>query len=1207
MRAFQDVLRFELGLHLRSPLFWGVALLFFGLHLLTLTRTGINLGDNEQIAINSAWLIFQTELVLGVFGMLPAMIFIVTAMTRDTEYRTAELFFTTPVPRAAFLLGRFSAGTLAAFAIGCVGVLGALAGSFMPWLDPARITTFDWRPWIASLTLLVLPNLLVFCALFFCIAALTRSTALTFGAALGTLVLVLVVNLNAVAPVPQWLLLADPFGALPVKEVARYWTVNELNSRLPTALLAPNRAVWLGAALGALLFTLWRYRMELATPRVARTSRRPEIVTTSLVPKAWAGAPQFDTHARLVQFLSQLRMDARGVWQSPLFWVVLAMAAIGIWSEATHLKGAVGNSPLYPATSLMLDFFRFNLFQFVLLAIIYYSGVLVHRERDSGVADISGAAPFPDWIPVTSKVAVLCGVVTSLLVVSMLVSLSVQELADFHDHALGVFLQGMFVYNGCYFWMLCVLAVLVQILSPGKWSGMVTTLLLFVALLALPALHFEHLLYGFRIPYVVHSDMNGFGHYRLQTYTLISYWGAFCVLLLMAGHLLYPRGQHVSWRERLRDAGQRLTPPVLRSCAIAVVVFLSMGVFIFYNTNVLNDYVTVDEAEGAQARYELDYGRYRDAPAPSIVDPKLHVELYAAERSLTSRGTAGLRNNKSHAIVEFVISIDRRSRVDELTVNDATLITKDAAQGFYLFRPDAPLSPGATLTMRWALVRENRGFPNANADNEIIANGSYVRSGLMPVPGYCSECELSSHRERHGLPPAPRLPALGDPAHLDDLWRGIDSRSGFHIVIGTDADQIAVSPGVLQREWQEHGRRYVEYALDGPVWPLMAVQSARYAVSRDYWKGVTLEVYHDPKHAMNVDAMLDTAKKGLSYYNREFAPYRLPSYRMVEYARYRSEVQAGVGTIAYSEGSGFLAQLRDWNYLDYATLHELAHQWWGNVYGARMQGRQLLNEGLAQYSTLMAYKQFADPPITRRILANMHDSYLHARSSETVAELPLLLTEDQGYLSYNKAPLALFALQELIGADKVNGALRSYYARFADMKPPFPTSRDLVNELRAAAGPEHQHLISDLFEKIMLYDVGITAAEVHAVADGYEILLDIAGKQFEASGDGAEHEVPLDTWFQVAVFPASERPLIELQPLYLRHHRLRSGVQQITVRVADKPGTVSVDPFRLMIDRLRDNNSSILTQRAVDGTVRLPEHQQRVDAGRLQVRFSAQQ
>src|SRR5688500_5384665 len=189
MRAFSDVLRFELRLHFTSPLFWSIACAVFTLHFLTLTRTGINLGDNGQIAINSACLIFQTELVLGLFGMLPALIFVVTAITRDAERRSVELFFTTPVPRTAFVLGRFSAGTLAAIAVAMIGLAGALTGSFMPWLDAARVAPFDWRPWLASFAFLVLPNLLVFCALFFSIAALTRSTALTFGAALAVLVI----------------------------------------------------------------------------------------------------------------------------------------------------------------------------------------------------------------------------------------------------------------------------------------------------------------------------------------------------------------------------------------------------------------------------------------------------------------------------------------------------------------------------------------------------------------------------------------------------------------------------------------------------------------------------------------------------------------------------------------------------------------------------------------------------------------------------------------------------------------------------------------------------------------------------------------------------------------------------------------------------------------------------------------------------------
>jgi ABC-2 type transport system permease protein len=146
------------------------------------------------------------------------------------------------------------------------------------------------------------------------------------------------------------------------------------------------------------------------------------------------------------------------------------------------------------------------------------------------------------------------------------------------------------------------------------------------------------------------------------------------------------------------------------------------------------------------------------------------------------------------------------------------------------------------------------------------------------------------------------------------------------------------------------------------------------------------------------------------------------------------------------------------------------------------------------------------------------------------------------------------------------------YDRFVDMKPPFPTSKDLVDELRVAASAEYQALIGDLFEKIILYDLAVEAAQVLPLSDGYEVVLDVAGTQFEASGDGAEVEVPLDTWFQGAVFPESKRDVIELGPSYLQHHRLRSGVQRITVRVKEKPGAVSIEPFHLMIDRRRGDN-----------------------------------
>jgi hypothetical protein len=154
----------------------------------------------------------------------------------------------------------------------------------------------------------------------------------------------------------------------------------------------------------------------------------------------------------------------------------------------------------------------------------------------------------------------------------------------------------------------------------------------------------------------------------------------------------------------------------------------------------------------------------------------------------------------------------------------------------------------------------------------------------------------------------------------------------------------------------------------------------------------------------------------------------------------------------------------------------------------------------------------------------------------------------------------------------VNRGLRRYLERFGQKPAPFPMSLDLVNAVRAEAGPEYQALITDLFEKIMLYDLQMKAVEVTPVGDQYDVTMDISTRQLEADGVGRETEVPLDTWFQVVVFPDSKQELIAQTPLYQAFHRLHTGTQRLTVRVPRKPGAAAVDPFHLMYDKTPKDN-----------------------------------
>lgn len=1210
MRAYLDIVRFELRLQCTSPVFLGLVLLYFLLHLLTLSQVGVHLTDNELIAANSPYLTVRTALVLGMLGPLPAIFLVAHTIARDHERRTAEAFFTTPVSPRSFLAGRFVGGLCCVALVGAAGVAGLTAAPFAPWTASVRLVPISWSTLGLTLAVIVVPNLFTYCAFSFAVVERTRSINLAFVVAPIIAMLAVVANSLSVQGGPAWLPLLDPSGLLAVETSTQYWSVADLNTRSPLGAIALNRVVWAGLSSAVVLFTilrgelmragrqsasnghLLRRRVSWLSYPVAWTplsrARVPGAVAVSTItgdgreesPSGWVRARG--------QLASQLRMDLRAVFLSPLTVVMLLLAITGTFGEARSVPSAVMDLPLHPQTGMMLGFFRYGLFQFALMLLVFYSGTLVHRERDHRLAEIIDALPHPDWLMVVAKTITLCLLIGALLTVSMLTTVGLQVAAGYRWVDLAVYAEGLFLNTGVYFSMLGVLALAIQVLSPGKWIGMIATVAALVIVLSLEAMGLDDVLYGFRLPMVIYSDMNGFGHYRLQLVSLAIYWSAFCVLLLVSAHLLYQRGPGTSLAARLREARRRVSRAVVVCIACATLVFIVMGGWIFANTHVLNAYTTAHSRQAAQAEYERRYGQYRNQMTPSLTDLEVAVELFPQERRIESRGTATLVNRRAAAIGSVVVTADPRLSFSDLAMRGATMESGDRTLGFFRFSFEPPLPPDGTATLSWKATRSNRGFANSANDDEIVGNGTFVDlQAVAPLTGYDEDRELTAAADRrnHGLPPESRLAALGDPAWLNTVGHGIDGRVNMRVTVGTDADQIPVASGRILRSWVSGNRRHVEFASEIATWPTMPLLSARYQVARRQVGGVALEVYHDPRHGWNVPVMLDTAQTALPYFSREFAPYPLSSFRIAEYARYRSAARAFPGTVAYSETAGFLTDLSGWAQLDYTTIHELAHQWWGGMaYGARMQGRQVLNETLAQYSTLMVFKEFSDPRWLREVLARTHDAYLSARSLESSDEQPLIRTEDQGNISYNKGALALFSLQDLIGADKVHAALRAYLARFAMTPPPFPTSLDLVNQIRAVAGPEIQPLITDLFEKIVLYDVGIDTATARelprfaaAPTSGFDITVDIRGHQFEVDGQGVETEVPLDTWFDVIVFPESAEPRLSQTPLYKAKHRLHSGAQRISLHVGEKPGAIGVDPYHVMIDRTPGNNIAAIT------------------------------
>jgi hypothetical protein len=876
-------------------------------------------------------------------------------------------------------------------------------------------------------------------------------------------------------------------------------------------------------------------------------------------------------------------MDLRGVVRTYPFWVLLLVALLNVVANFYGATSQLFGTHVLPVTRMMLESIASAYVFMAVIILVYYAGELVHRERLARVAEYVDAMPFPNWVTIAAKLVALWVVVAAVLLVSMVAAVIVQLLHGYTHLELPVYLFGLFVVQGAVPFLLCVVAVTTQALVGNRFLGMLVVVLLFFAYGALDNLGYEHPLYTLGVPDAPYSDMNGWGHFVEPLLTIGAYWAVLMVLVGIAGHLFARRGVTGPFAERLREARGRITRPIVVAAASVAVVACVLGGWIYYNTNVLNTYRTEEDLERLQAEYEKRYRPFESQPMPEPVSIDAVVDIFPSERRVESSATVIVENVHPVPLDEIHVTVPRALEVESIDIDGATLVDDDPEFGYRKYRLATPMAPGARTRASFRLAWRNPGFVHARSTTRVVENGTFVESTqIFPSFGYDMGAELidNNKRRKYDLPPARRLPKYEDAGDFAPSQASVRKRASFRAVVGTSPDQIALAPGYLEREWTAEGRRYFEYVMDAPIWPFVSFSSARYAVERGTWNDVAIEVYHHPTHAYNVKRMVEATQKSLDYFTREFSPYQYRQFRILEFPGYERFAQSFPNTIPYSEAIGFIADLsdpKDIDYVFYVTAHELAHQWWGHqVMGRYAQGMTLLVETLAQYSALMVMEHEYGEQNMRRFLRYELDNYLSNRGGELIEELPLSRVENQGYIHYRKGSLAMYALKDAIGEAAVNQALRDVLARYAFRETPFPRSGDLIDAFRAVAGPEQQALITDLFEKIVLWDLSVVDVAATPLGDRrYRVAATIHAAKLEADGAGRESEVPLDEDVDVGVYPASTAELGENDlppPLVRTRTRLRSGDNRVEFVVDGVPARVVVDPMSIRIDRNPEDN-----------------------------------
>ena len=1210
------IFTFELQYRRGRPATWA----YFGLLLafgFLLAANGAN-GLSEKAFVNSPVVVTNLIAVISIFGALLASAVMGVPVYRDIEHGVKNYYFTYPISEREYLLGRYlgSLVTLLFISLGFVfGLwLGYGLGPVLGWEEAERFGPLQLGAYARALFFMLWPNLIFTGTIFFCLVALTRKIFVSYVGSIFFFILYLVASTLASDIENQDLTsLLDPFGVFAFGEVTRYLTPPEQNAFVLelSGNFLWNRLLIVVLAVAMLAFTLLRFDFVRFLDGAKKAVKKAGGAVAGAVGMEGAtgksrdavpvpvAAQTFTTSGYLGRMRSQAWIEFKSILRDPYFFGIISGAILFLFLDGWFGNTTYGTRNL-PTTYTMLEMKNATYIFFVLIIIVFYTGEVVHRDRTVKFNQISDALPVPNWAIYGGKLLTMVLVCLCLATLPWIIGVFSQTIQGYFQYDFGQYFTDLYLLTFPQYLVLMSLAFFVHMLVNSKFLGHVVAIATYGVFFFVPGIldiDYNLFIFGSRPSYVV-SDMNGFGHFLPAVSWFNGYWMAFGGILIILGGLFFARGTDNAWKSRFQRFGQDWGMKPAAGILALLALFLFSGFTIYRNVSVGNTYRTQEESLDIRENFEREYRRYLGFAQPKITSVDVAVDLVPEERSLTARGTFGMKN-KTDGIIDTILLNHNYSpkvlRLTNFTIGGQTptLVKREDDYNFEIYHLPTPLQPGDSVTMEMTVEGGYRAFPNEGSQRNIVYNGTFLSNSIFPNFGYSGQGEIGSEVERrkrgleirdYALPPAT------DPVGKSNLLFEDDADFvTFRAILSTAPDQIAIAPGRLVREYEQDGRRYFEYENEGLMQNFYNISSARYTVTEEDWKNtngrdVKVQIFHDAKHDRNIDRFMDAAKRSLDYYSRNFSPYQFDQLRILEFPRYATFAQSFPNTVPYAESFGWTGDFTNPEDNDYAftvTAHEVAHQWWGHqIAPSATRGSNQISESMAEYSSLMVTRERYGEASMKEFLKYELDNYLRSRAGESRFEKTLLENDAQSYVWYRKGGLILYALQDYVGEERLNGGFAAMLDSFAlKPEPPFATSYDWYGFIQDVTPDSLQYFLKESFEEITLYENKAVSARYNTRpnADGkYLVTLTVDTRKIKYAGTGEELSRPDErSLIEIGVFGedgTNEQGLQELQPLYVQKRWLTPGEHVIEILVDEEPVKAGIDPYNKLIDRISDDN-----------------------------------
>ena len=1159
--------------------------------------------------INSPSGILQMVGGMTIFAMLLFTNVCGDSIYKDFKTGAYHVMFSFPFSKPAYFFGKFlSAFCICLILIFCVG-LGAGFGFIMPGINAEMIGPHSIMSYVYVYLVYMIPNTFFFCAVVFAIVTYTRSIIAGFIAMIVIYILNGVID-SALINKEFFKLAAmlDPFGVRADYYYTKYWTVDEYNnSQIPLAgYVIYNRILWVAIGAAILMWSYFSFSFETVPTRWNPFKRKSNIKSIAHKSKQIADLQlpkvhrAFDLKQKLTSSWLLSKIDLSYILKGGAF-IVISILGLLIVGITLAFSGEVIGTKTYPTTANMLMYSGGVFRMFIILLTFVYTGLVINRRTDNDIYQLEDVSATRNSSFLISKFISITMMQAILLLLPILAAIAYQITQGYFNFELGLYLFDTYAIRWVSLLPWTLLAIAIYTIIPNFYIGLIVVLAISFGVNFLPRLGIEKSMFQYNDgPTPRYSDMTGYAGGLAKYYIYRVYWIFGGIALSALSLYFWRRGVKTSFKERIANGKINFSAASKIIGLLSSLIFLVIGGVIYYCTFVVNETYTSKESELQMVQYEKDHKRLESLAQPRIIDVNLNVELYPSTSDIDATGYYYLKNKTSQAIDTIVIN--HGNLLKELTFDrESNIGLRDTIMDIRTYGLVPALAPGDSVKMDFVL--KNKKNTVFRSHSPVRENATFFSSSIFPSIGYSEDAELSDNtvRKKYGLPPRERWPDVTDTTAYGNTYiSNCSDWIRFEIVIGTAADQLAMAPGQLQREWAVDDRQYYHYKMDQPMLNFYNISSARYEVQKDMWKDVELSIYYHKGHDFNLDRMMQALKDGFDYYTTEYSPYQFKQLRILEFP-FGGFAQSFANTVPFAENAGFTAMVDDTDEggVDYAytvTAHELAHQWWAHqVIGAKVKGATMMSESLSEYSSLKVLEKRFGADKMRKFLKDALDKYLLSRQMESVKELPLAFNENQQYIHYQKGSLIFYALSDLIGEKVLNGVLSDYIKQVGFQEPPYTTSLELLALLREATPDSLQYFIDDGFEHITFYTNRIEDTEHTDNGDGtYTVDItahvtkyrtDEKGKQLYKDSMGNMDSLiiegktrpmrsyPLSDYIDIGVFGIEEIDGKEKEKvLYLKKHKITEIENKFTITVNEEPKEVGIDPFNKLIDRDSNDN-----------------------------------